>query len=394
MGKQSGLALQDIVTGLAQIKGTRDIMSSITYFFELYDDDGDGKVDREGILRISEALLFISRRGFASLERSVPTIDTPQKAEESMNGPQSAATNPKKDELFLGSVSSFIRRCFEYADPDHSQNRAADVKGDIENIESDVGAFSIGEDEDEDEDFLDLATDPANPWQSAKPVMDANSRTISSTGQKSKTAHNSGGIQRRPSKKEAESANIALDPANPLHITLPTFRMVILADELLEQFFESLFPASFRLSGTPLSSNDVTPSPSLTTFASLNSPQSTNSSSLPIRGAAASMPPGRGLRGVLDNIVSDGMRVAAEVKRRMDEAQAEMERNALARDYEEEEDEGEGVAEYGGEADRRSVKSIDRDLLQGAEAEVDSPHDKIEVESPAKPLIDQKDGSA
>jgi Ca2+-binding EF-hand superfamily protein len=38
-------------------------MGTITYFFELYDDDGDGKVDREGILRISEALLFLSRRG-------------------------------------------------------------------------------------------------------------------------------------------------------------------------------------------------------------------------------------------------------------------------------------------------------------------------------------------
>ena len=41
------------------------------------------------------------------------------------------------------------------------------------------------------------------------------------------------------------------------------------------------------------------------------------------------VPPNKGLRGVLDNIVSDGMRMAAEVRKRMDEAQRELERNAL-----------------------------------------------------------------
>jgi TBC1 domain family member 8/9 len=59
----STLTLQNVVSGLARIKGKKDIMGTITYFFELYDDDGDGKVDREGILRMSEALLFLSRRG-------------------------------------------------------------------------------------------------------------------------------------------------------------------------------------------------------------------------------------------------------------------------------------------------------------------------------------------
>ncbi|OCL08923.1 hypothetical protein AOQ84DRAFT_376296 [Glonium stellatum] len=59
---------------------------------------------------------------------------------------------------------------------------------------------------------------------------------------------------------------------------------------------------------------------------------------------------------MLDNIVSDGMRVAAEVRRRMDEAQREMDREARqGRDREEEEEEGE-------EASGR-----DRELLEGAE---------------------------
>ena len=73
-GDNDGLSLQDVVSGLAQIKGTSDIMASISYFFELYDDDQDGKVDREGILRISEALLFLTRRGLeGTLSRSPST---------------------------------------------------------------------------------------------------------------------------------------------------------------------------------------------------------------------------------------------------------------------------------------------------------------------------------
>lgn len=72
------------------------------------------------------------------------------------------------------------------------------------------------------------------------------------------------------------------------------------------------------------------------------------------------MPPTKGLRGVLDNIVSDGMRVAGEVRKRMDEAQREMERAARVGEDEEEDERG---------GDRRSVKAADRDLLEGAEAE-------------------------
>ncbi|SLM34822.1 gtpase activating protein [Lasallia pustulata] len=263
-GDNDGLSLQDVVSGLAQIKGTSDIMASISYFFELYDDDQDGKVDREGILRISEALLFLTRRG-----------------------------NPA-------------------------------------------------------------------------------------------------------------SANLALDPANPLHITLPTFRMLILADDLLQQFFESAFSASFRLS--PRSSPpQLTPSSTLTTFSNIgtisrrgtSASVSSSTSASGVAGAGAGggagagagaggagvvVPPSKGLRGVLDSIVSDGMRVAAEVRKRMDELERQVQERERGREREREgegEDEGdeEGRASYGGEADRRSVREGDRDLLEGAEAEVE-----VEVE--------------
>ncbi|KAI9814526.1 MAG: hypothetical protein M1832_005706 [Thelocarpon impressellum] len=365
----AGLSLQNVVTGLAQVKGTTDIMSSISYFFELHDDDGDGRVDREGILRISEALLFLSRRG---LEGSLTTSNSStglDDAEAGINGGLEPGRLGNMDEKFLNSVSAFIRRCFEYADPDHPQNRdRKGVKDDTKSLGAGLESFSIGDDEDED-DLLDLGGDKVQP-KALQPRQP--SALPSSPGSKMNSPRPDN--PRKVSKAEAESANLALDPANPLYITLPTFRMVILADELLQQFFESSFPASFRLSDQPSRSGGVSSSSNLTTFSSLAGQRQTPA----VRLAGGTVPPGKGLRGVLDNIVSDGMRVAAEVKRRVDDAQREMEKNALGRDEEDEDEEGPGSGAYGGEADRRSVREADRDLLEGAEAEVDSSREKSE----------------
>lgn len=91
----------------------------------------------------------------------------------------------------------------------------------------------------------------------------------------------------------------------------------------------------------------------------------------------------RGLRGVLDGIVTDGMRVAAEVRRRMEEAQKEMEKNATpgqkaaAQEEEEEDDEDLDIHSLRtpttfSDMERRSVRSVkheDRMLLEGADAE-------------------------
>ncbi|CRK44335.1 hypothetical protein BN1723_006044, partial [Verticillium longisporum] len=73
------------------------------------------------------------------------------------------------------------------------------------------------------------------------------------------------------------------------------------------------------------------------------------------------------------------MRVAAEVRKRMEEAQKELEKNATSnqtlqpRDDDDEDDADIGV-EIGvrmgpADAERRSVRSEDRDLLSGADAE-------------------------
>ncbi|KAL2757716.1 hypothetical protein ACRALDRAFT_1054897 [Sodiomyces alcalophilus JCM 7366] len=356
------LTLANVVSGLARIKGRRDIMGAISYFFELYDDDGDGKVDREGILRISEALLFLSRRG---LEGTLSASASAPSMANGANGPGKPGTSEtdlagvSANERFLGSVSAFIRRCFEYADPDRPQTQEGQAEEVVEEEEKPQAdnseAFAIGDDDEDDDDLLGLDSPPGSPKPAAKqPSTDKSARKVS--------------------RAQSEAANAALDPANPLHITLPTFRMVVLADELLEQFFESSFPASFRII-EGLASSAAPASSSLTTFASINFGQRAAMPAITPTAQGAT----RGLRGVLDNIVTDGMRVAAEVRKRMDEAQKELEKNAAPgqRDEEDEDDADIGVeigvrgggAGAGSDPERRSVRSEDMDLLSGADAE-------------------------
>ncbi|KAJ5145770.1 uncharacterized protein N7515_000334 [Penicillium bovifimosum] len=376
---EDGLNLQNVVNGLARLKGSPDIMNNINYFFNLYDDNGNGQVDREGILKISEALLFLSRRGFEGTITATPSVENLT----SLGDREHAENSLTTDEKFLGSVSAFIRRCFEYADPSHPENQKTAPKDATEEATEQLDSFAIGDDDDEEEDLIDIGDDTKS---SKSPAPDATSQSdIPATSKSDTNDHN---------RSTSESANPALDPNNPLHITLPTFRMVVLADELLEQFFESYFPQSFHLSDHPhpaalaasssLSSN-------LTTFSnmgSLRSPSFSSGSTAPIAGASGGIvPPGKGLRGVLDNIVTDGIRMAAEVKKRMDEAQRELERNALSRDEDEEDDDEDdyprressaavmpggtpswGAGAYGADTERRSVvRDADRDLLEGAE---------------------------
>ena len=256
---KNGLSLQNFVAGLAGVKGTRDIMSSISYFFELYDDDGDGKVDREGILRISEALLFITRK---------PSLFLPEEE-------GSGAKDPMKgwgDERILNSVSEFIRRCFEYADPDHPENRdrrkqgeanqetgqevddgekGMDKGNDLLDLSDSESEKTPGTADDEEEDLIVTSRPPSpDPLGVIPQPPSITSEKFAAHSQPKGHSRSESNYPPRISSYHAPSlsANLALDPANPLHITLPTFRMVILADELLERFFEMGFAESFVLS--------------------------------------------------------------------------------------------------------------------------------------------------
>lgn len=407
------LSLQDLVTGMARIKGDKDIMSTIAYFFDLYDDDNNGRVDREGILKMSEGLLFLSRRGFGPMQTANSRRPTQASLVESMND----APGEGGDGDFLSGISAFIRRCFEYADPDNvaqisekpettatsSPTEAqSSTEPEVEKAADSLGDFSIGDsDDEEDEDdlmkFDEKPTKPATSSQS--PIITATSTTpatpsVSSPPPKSSTANSNALV---PPPTPTLSANAALNPERPLHITLPTFRMLILADETLEHFFDASFPDSLHLADPSVSAATSalsfpasrratgTGASHLTTFSNIRRASTAPSSTAPSHNTAADAsaggvvgPPGsKGLRGMLDNIVTDGMRVAVEVKRRMDDAQRELERNVSAgaasssrssQHHEDEYDEEDQAAEtmsIGG----RSVREADRDLLEGADAE-------------------------
>jgi hypothetical protein len=359
--------LQKVVAGFARIKGPRDIMSNISYFFDLYDDDKDGKVDREGILRISEALLFLSRRGITgSVTPSASSTNLAAQAEIGPDGMPVRGVN--KDEQFLSSISAFIRRCFEYADPDQSSattdqsspdsntNTEKESEDSVSAAADDLNSFSIGDDEDDEDDEEDLLdiNDEKPKTAVTKPEESTPIPSITKTPVTPITNAPFNFGQTTPNRNAA--ANKALDPNHPLFITLPTFRMLILAEEALETFFDSGFPNSFHLADAPLPAGTVSTA-NLTTFSNL--PAKVNLPILSPGGPGAGvMAPGKGLRGMLDNIVTDGMRVAAEVRRRMDEAQKEIDRGASTRGTEsddEEEDEG------------------GRDLLEGAEVDAAAP---------------------
>lgn len=391
------VTLQDVVSGMARIRGKRDIMGTITYFFELYDDDDDGRVDREGILRISEALLFLSRRGLeGTLSPSASHLGLNGLQDSGGNGlsPGGGMQGASVNERFLGSISAFIQRCFEYADPDHPNNKDSNGPSVSEEQATDNSAFTIGDEDDEEEDeedLLQLDDTPAdeNKKKHKKSNIPAAINVIHPDGVNSGPDNH-----RRTSRAQAEAANAALDPSNPLHMTLPTFRMVVLADELLEQFFESSFPSSFHIIEGLASTNS---SSNLTTFSSLGQ-SAGRAAAAAMSGSAAGAGAGaggnRGLRGVLDGIVTDGMRVAAEVRRRMDEAQKELEKNAVPGQKpanEEDEDDEDGDVDIHmltgpsgkGDAETRSVRSVrreDRTLLEGIDAEADG-HGQAKGES-------------
>ena len=363
------LSLQNVVTGMARMKGNKDIMATIAYFFDLYDDDGNGRVDREGILRISEGLLFLSRRGFGA--PSPAPGGRGRKSTQSSSADVDSAPNGG-DEQFLGGISAFIRRCFEYADPDSSLQQSHQPNTEpVELATNGLGAFSIGDDE---EDLMDFGSSKDR---------DRSAKAGEPTSPKQKATT----LDTIPKTDITSLANAALDPSKPVHITLPTFRMLILADETLEYFFDIALPHSFHLADATPAADHIastgrtfsTSSGNLTTFSNLRAAPPSPVPTHPMAGsgqpaavgpAGGVVPPGnRGLRGMLDNIVTDGMRVAAEVKRRMDEAQKDLERNAAGgplRADEDEDEEGEdGPLDLGIEGGIPR----DRDLLEGADAE-------------------------
>lgn len=166
---------------------------------------------------------------------------------------------------------------------------------------------------------------------------------------------------------EKVAANEALNPTKRLYITLPTLRMIILADETLERLFDYVLPSTIVL----------TPAQTRTSQPGL-------------------------LRGFFDSIVYEGARTVGEVRRRIDEVSKEVEdamraereramgyqipvKRELSREEEEEEI---GIG--------KGVSARDRELL-GEAPESRSPEDvqdKMSYSSTIAPAGRESDANA
>lgn len=283
------ITLSDLVVGLNKLYEP-DLLTSITNFFELY-DNRTGKLDREAILQISEDLLYLTspwKDGLLfdqitedAIENAIADEIYKQQKEkgedaEAISLPAEANIDKQKlenqqMERYLSAASTFIQRSFEYAQP----------------VEEELL-------------IKDLAID-------------------------NKISHNA-----------------ALNPNTPVFVNLPTFRMVVLADETYELFFSNTLRFSIHVAK-------------------------------PLDGKFDTI---RNLRDMFDGLLADGRKVASKVRRRMDSAATNaLQNNNNSNDNtttksnnsdkskleeEEERDDDFGVI---------SIDENDKDLLLGAEGQ-------------------------
>lgn len=277
------LSLAQLVVGLNKMVEP-DLLTSISNFFSLYSVDDN--VDREGILTISEDLLYITypwKEGLlldslteGAIENAIADKIYAQQQEKSKSEgeaipiPSSIDIDKKKIEnmqleRYLSAASTFIQRAFEYAQPV------------------------------EEEPLLkELAID------------------------------------------NSISHNAALNPKTPVVVNLPTFRMVVLADETYELFFDNTLRQSIHIDKH-------------------------------LDNKAEAM---RNLRDMFDGLLADGREVAKKVRRRMDSAahpvphgdnsSVKSGKSAKTQEDEEERDDDFGVID---------IDENDKDLLFGAEAQ-------------------------
>nr|CAG8515135.1 10672_t:CDS:10 [Entrophospora candida] len=177
-----GLTLQDVILGLGEIM-FGDLMSRIHFFFKLHDNDNDGYLLKEEILQMSESFLFIFRN--------------------------------RQDDRHLNSVSNFIKNSFEFSDPLQPEKNQLKV-----NNHDSINSKLQSQDEN---------------------VEDKNERDENEEN-KNEGDKNEKEEQRLKEIKE----KIIMNDTEDYRMSLPSFRMVILADAYLEEFFDKDFAESFK----------------------------------------------------------------------------------------------------------------------------------------------------
>lgn len=189
------LTLTEVVVGLDKLVN-RNLMEAISNFFEIYDPESKGEVDREGILQISEGLLYI--------------------------------TKPLQDGLVFDALT---RKSIENYIADQIVERQKETNDEKIVLPSEVNIDQEIFQREQGERYLSAASDfIQRAFEYAQPVEEPQLIEI----EESKDS-------------EKMKANAALDPNHPLTLNLATFRMVILADETYEMLFTETFASSIHL---------------------------------------------------------------------------------------------------------------------------------------------------
>lgn len=280
------LKLGDLVVGLNKMVET-DLMTAMSNFFELYEDRDKHRIDREAILQISEDLLYITgpwKEGYM-LDAITETALENAVADEVFRRQQELGKEGSKEVVLPSEV-------------DIDKNKLENQQ-----IERYLSAAST---------FIQRAFEYAQPEPEEVLIQDL--------AIDNKISHNA-----------------ALNPNTPVFVNLPTFRMVVLADETYELLFSSTLPRSTRVD-KPLDSKFNTM---------------------------------RNLRDMFDGLLADGREVAKKVRRRMDSAATNLNNTqsdnssvksgkSKVHEEEEERDDDFGVID---------IDEKDKDLLLGAEAQ-------------------------
>lgn len=275
------LTLQDICTGLDALVDP-DLMDAMAYFFDLYDATGCGHVDREGILKMSEGLLFLTR---PYRESAAPVLDF--FSLRLLNENQQAIAKAKEHNEMVRQETERKREEGDEEDDRASLKSQATSKSskslrslteievpnalDIHNVQHEQSVRYLSA----VSNFINRAFEYATPSPDASP----------------------------------SAATKITEPDAPRYISLATFRMVVLADETLETFFALQLQRAVRLTpdGTCLYSAREPGPPGF--FSHAASGVRTALAAQGGRAAAAT------LRSVFDGIVTD-------VRKRVDDVAA------------------------------------------------------------------------
>lgn len=343
------LTLQDVCAGFDSLVQS-DLMASMSYFYDLYDESGTGNVDREGILKMSEGLLFLTRPFREGLSpvldvSSVKQLQDNQQAiakavqynesvmhEREKQEKQQHANRDEETESIDDRKSEKSKKSVELVNEDALSVRSVAVSTKASSFVLMDVPNEISKDTLKHEQSVRYLSAVSNfinrAFEYATPLENGESQESTEDGKEQDLISVSG--------VDTEAYNKALDPSHPVYISLATFRMVVLAEETLETLFSCSLQQSVHLTpeGTGLYNNGSNNRRGL--FGANGG------------GGAAT------LRSVFDGIVSD-------VRRRMDDGvsaftqQQQQQANQKNGNQAEEELTAEGLKE---------VKQADRDLLE------------------------------